>query len=129
MYSAFKASCVTLAFAIGMAATPVLAQYRLCAFRDGPQGPCTCEAASSKPGEYVPAEKKWCRKSQPKPDASTAAAKPALASDAAAASTQAAATLLAPHRRNNPCTRLRQALCPRRSHHRHASPRSAAGGN
>ncbi len=52
-------------------ALPASAAYRLCALRSGPSGPCTCVA--DKPGEYVVAPGRFCRKTPP---ADKAAAKP-----------------------------------------------------
>lgn len=50
---------------------PSAADYRLCALRSGPSGPCTCVA--DKPGEFVVAPGRLCKKAPP---ADKAAAKP-----------------------------------------------------
>lgn len=70
--------------------------YRLCALRDGPKGPCTCEKKGGVPGEYFAVSRSRCRSaaaktkppaeapSQAQPD--TAAATPSETAPDAAAS-------------------------------------------
>lgn len=73
----------------GLSVLPASA-YRLCALRGGPSGPCTCE--DGRPGEFVVAPDRYCKKQQDKaaakPDASKQqAATPAAESAAAPAAT------------------------------------------
>lgn len=65
-----------------MPAGPANAAYKLCAFRSGPSGPCTCVA--DKPGEYVTVAGHFCKKA---PDAK-AASKPTAAKSETEASPQ-----------------------------------------
>jgi general L-amino acid transport system substrate-binding protein len=58
--------------------------YRLCALRDGPKGPCTCEVKGGVPGEFVTVTRGRCR-------APTAAKAAPPAGDAAPAPAPAAA--------------------------------------
>lgn len=68
------------------------AAYKLCAFRDGPRGPCTCKADGDGPGQFTQAPKSRCRveakEAAPKEAAPDAAAMP----DAAPAAAEAPAT-------------------------------------
>lgn len=68
--------------------------YRLCALREGPQGPCTCELKGGVAGEYVTAPRSRCRggSAAKAPAAAPAAqAAPAVAETPAATSPAAAA--------------------------------------
>jgi general L-amino acid transport system substrate-binding protein len=67
--------------------------YRLCALRDGPQGPCTCELKGGGPGEYVTAPRSRCRggSAAKAPAAAPAAQKPTATAETPAAASPAAA--------------------------------------
>ncbi len=54
---------------------------RLCALRDGPNGPCTCKVEGGAPGEFTTVSKSVCSKAPRAKDASAAA--PAAATDQA----------------------------------------------
>lgn len=41
------------------------AQYTMCAFRSGPQGPCTCKIDGGQAGEFTVVRKSFCRKKSP----------------------------------------------------------------
>lgn len=71
---------------------PVSAAGSMCAFRDGPSGPCTCKMQGDGPGQFTVVPKSRCRKDATKP-AGTADAPPEApaASPADAAQTPAAA--------------------------------------
>lgn len=72
---------------------PASAAYRLCALRDGPSGPCTC--VSDKPGEYVTAPSRFCKKTPPA-DKSAAKPEPVLSGETAAATKPEAEQAAAP---------------------------------
>lgn len=76
---------VTVSAAIAawmLSALPASAAYRLCALRDGPSGPCTC--VSDKPGEFVTAPSRFCKKTPPA-DKATAKPEPDPSGEKAAA--------------------------------------------
>lgn len=50
-------------FAVGSAH----ADYKFCALREGPRGPCTCQSDADKPGQYTVVKKSLCRRSVTKP--------------------------------------------------------------
>lgn len=55
---------LSAAFAVlTLSVLPASAAYRLCALRSGPSGPCTCVA--DKPGEFVTAPSRFCKKAPP----------------------------------------------------------------
>ncbi len=72
--------------------------YRLCALRDGPNGPCSCEVKGGAPGEFVTVSRRYCRPAaSAKAPAAPAAATPAAGSaDAATASPDATAATAKP---------------------------------
>ena len=86
-------SSLGLAAVMAVSALPsAQAAYKLCAFRDGPRGPCTCKADGDGPGQFTQAPKSRCRveAKEAAPDASaTPDAAPATA-DAPATETPAA---------------------------------------
>ncbi len=43
---------------------PVHAEYRMCAYRSGPNGPCTCQTATDAPGQFTTVARSHCRKGQ-----------------------------------------------------------------
>lgn len=47
------------------AAVPADAAYRLCAFRSGPTGPCTCKRDGDNAGEFVTVSNALCRRAKP----------------------------------------------------------------
>ena len=71
-----------IALVVTALGVPASAAHRLCALRDGPEGPCTCEMDASKPGEFKPVAKSWCRKAPPKATATKAAPPSLPATDA-----------------------------------------------
>lgn len=90
--------------ALMLSVLPASAAYRLCALRDGPSGPCTC--VSDKPGEFVTAPSRFCKKTppadkaaakpEPDPSGETAAAAKTEAEEAAAPAETAAPAPAAP---------------------------------
>ena len=54
-----------------LAAPAAAARAKLCAFRSGPSGPCTCKTPENGPGQFSIVSKRYCRRAAP------AAAKPA----------------------------------------------------
>ncbi len=58
---AFAAAAVVLL----ASASELSAGYRMCAFRDGPSGPCTCKGDNDGPGEFTIVGKARCRTAAP----------------------------------------------------------------
>lgn len=78
--------------AVGALAGSADAASRLCAFRDGPRGPCTCKSDGDGPGQFTVVPRSRCRPAAPdaKPDAAKQdpaqpTAQPAGTADAAPA--------------------------------------------
>ena len=81
-------SSLGLAAVMAVSALPsAQAAYKLCAFRDGPRGPCTCKADGDGPGQFTQAPKSRCRV-----EAKEAAPGASAAPDVAPAATEAPAT-------------------------------------
>ncbi|MGE5266801.1 MAG: amino acid ABC transporter substrate-binding protein [Deltaproteobacteria bacterium] len=103
-----KGSVAALAAMAGLFALSSMASaqgYRLCALREGPQGPCTCEVKGGVSGEYVTAPRSRCRggtaakapaAAPGAQNAPATAESPAAASPAAAAAPAPAETANAP---------------------------------
>jgi len=100
-----RTACAASVFAILSAVSGLPAEAaspKLCALRDGPQGPCTCKTDDDYPGQFSVMAKKFCGAEPPKrkaggegdrstapADATNAAAAPAAADDTAAAPVEA----------------------------------------
>lgn len=67
------------------------AAFKLCAFRDGPRGPCTCKADGDGPGQFTQAPKSRCRAEAKEPAVKETSPEDASATDAAPAAAEAPA--------------------------------------
>ena len=66
--------CAALGFCLlALAASPTASAYSLCAFRDGPRGPCTCKTATDGAGQFSVAPRSRCRTGAPAAKAKEAA--------------------------------------------------------
>jgi general L-amino acid transport system substrate-binding protein len=82
----------SLALSVWISAEEALAQksYKLCALRDGPKGPCTCELKGGIPGEYFTVGRSLCKSTAAK--ARPAKTAPSEAATAAPAEAPSGAT-------------------------------------
>lgn len=89
------ALCCGAGVALPGAATA--ASYKMCAFRAGPNGPCTCKGPDDAPGQFSTVDKSRCRAAEPaKTDQPGATATPPGGAGPAATPLPAAATPPAP---------------------------------
>lgn len=56
-------------------------KLKMCAFRDGPRGPCTCKSATNVPGQWTVTAKSRCRRAAAAPEAKAPAAEAQTGSD------------------------------------------------
>jgi len=86
MTDSTQRSCAAIAIAVvvGLLASLHTAQaaYRMCAFRSGPEGPCTCKADGDGAGQFTVVGKSLCRRAKP----SAASKKEPVGAESAAAS-------------------------------------------
>lgn len=59
---AFVLSLAAFAVAVGFSAGSALADYRLCALRSGPKGPCTCRTTGDIAGQFTVVDRSHCRR-------------------------------------------------------------------
>jgi general L-amino acid transport system substrate-binding protein len=57
--------CVAAGLLLCFAIPDAHAAYRMCALRDGPRGPCTCQKDTDQPGQYTVVRKSRCRVAKP----------------------------------------------------------------
>lgn len=63
--SGLMMAALTGAAFVAVSAPGQAAQYTMCAFRSGPQGPCTCKIDAGQAGEFTVVRKSFCRKKRP----------------------------------------------------------------
>jgi general L-amino acid transport system substrate-binding protein len=75
---------LSFSFLLMTAQAHAASPYRMCAFRDGPTGPCTCRSESDGPGQFTPVAKSRCRPADSTKKQEKAGAAPAPASEPSA---------------------------------------------